>query len=62
MIHKLPEVRGSIRRLVRNRRGATMVEYAVLLVLILVAAAATFRTLGAGVGKGAASAEKAFGK
>lgn len=33
-------------RLLADRRGATMVEYALLLFLILVVASATYRTLG----------------
>jgi Flp pilus assembly pilin Flp len=41
----------SFRRLVRDQRGATMVEYAILLFVILVAAAAVYRQVGKGVRK-----------
>jgi Flp pilus assembly pilin Flp len=34
------------RRLVRDRRGATMVEYAILLFLILVTASAVYKNVG----------------
>jgi Flp pilus assembly pilin Flp len=44
--YPLKRPRATLRRFIKNRRGATMVEYAVLLVLILVAAAATFKQLG----------------
>jgi Flp pilus assembly pilin Flp len=37
--------------LVRDRRGATIVEYAILLVLVLITAAAVFRVLGKDVRK-----------
>ena len=34
------------RKLVRDQRGATMVEYAILLFLVLVVAAAVYRSVG----------------
>jgi Flp pilus assembly pilin Flp len=34
------------KRLVRDQRGATMVEYAILLFLVLVVAGAVFRSVG----------------
>jgi Flp pilus assembly pilin Flp len=37
---------GTARRLVRDRRGATMVEYAILLFLVLVTASAVYKTVG----------------
>lgn len=43
-------------KLVKDKRGATMVEYAILLFLILVIAAAIFKTLGQSVcGAGSSS-------
>lgn len=43
-----------MKRLIRKAvRGATMVEYAVLLALILVVAAAGFKAMGSKVGKAA---------
>lgn len=41
----------SARELVHDRRGATIVEYAILLVLVLITAAAVFRVLGKDVRK-----------
>jgi Flp pilus assembly pilin Flp len=38
------------RRWLRDSRGATMAEYSILLILIIVAAAATFKTLGTTAG------------
>jgi Flp pilus assembly pilin Flp len=49
-----------IRRLARDTRGATMVEYAILLSLILVACAVLFRTLGQSVTTSANMANKSF--
>ena len=43
MLPRLPSV---FRRLVRNRRGVTMVEYAVLLGVISVAAVAVLNNIG----------------
>ncbi len=40
------ERENKFRRLVRDRRGATMVEYAILLFLVLVVAAAVYRSVG----------------
>ncbi len=36
----------TFRKLVRDQRGATMVEYAILLFLVLVVAAAVYRSVG----------------
>lgn len=42
--------------LIKNRRGASMVEYALLLVAILLVAAAIFKKLGASTGSAATRA------
>ncbi len=42
----------------KKSRGASMVEYALLLVAILLLAAAAFKALGPAVGKSAASAQQ----
>jgi Flp pilus assembly pilin Flp len=39
----------TIRKFIKNRKAATMVEYAILLTLILLVAYRSFGTLGAGV-------------
>lgn len=44
------------RRLFTNRRGASMVEYAVLLIGILVIAAVAYKALGPKVGQAAVNA------
>ncbi len=43
-------------------RGASMVEYALLLVAVLILAAAAFKTLGKSVLKGAEDSNTAFSK
>lgn len=48
------------RGLLRDERGATMVEYAILLALILVASAALFKTLGQTVNTSASKAGTSF--
>jgi Flp pilus assembly pilin Flp len=45
--------RGQIRKLIKDKRGASMVEYALLLVAILLLAAAMFKALGPKVGQSA---------
>ncbi len=41
-----PGAKLSLRKLVKDRRGATMVEYAILLFLVLVTASAVYKTVG----------------
>lgn len=48
-------------QLVYGTRGATMVEYALLLFLILVVAFLAFKTLGSSVNSATTSASNAFG-
>ena len=48
-------------QLIKDKRGATMVEYAILLFLVLVIAAAIFRYLGSSVSQAAGSATSQFG-
>ncbi len=43
--------KGRFSRLVRDKRGATMVEYAILLFLVLVVASAVYRQVGKNVRK-----------
>ena len=47
-------------KLIKNNKGATMVEYAILLALILVIAAAMFKTLGSSVNTAAKDANSKF--
>ena len=47
-------------KLIKDKRGATMVEYAILLFLILVIAAAIFKTLGSSVNGAGSSAVGQF--
>lgn len=47
-------------QLLRRTKGATMVEYALLLFLILVVAFLAFKTLGSSVNSAATSAQNAF--
>ena len=52
--------RAKLHGLFRDTRGATMVEYAILLALILVIAAAVFKTLGQSVNTAATKAGTSF--
>jgi Flp pilus assembly pilin Flp len=51
----------AIRQLAQDTKGATMVEYALMLFLILVVAAAAVKTLGSKVNTAVGSASTAFG-
>jgi Flp pilus assembly pilin Flp len=51
----------SIRQLAKDSKGATMVEYALMLFLILVVAAVAVKTLGSKVTTAVGSASTAFG-
>ena len=53
-------VRNRFRRFVRDRRGATMVEYAILLFLILVIAAVVYKSVGKSVSTAGTSAAQQF--
>ena len=44
--YRSPRSRSGARALLRDRRGATMVEYALLLFLVLVVAAVVYREVG----------------
>jgi Flp pilus assembly pilin Flp len=51
-------VRKIVRLFIRNKRAATMVEYALLLALVLLVAYKSFGTLGSKISAGAAAAHK----
>lgn len=51
----------TIRQLANDTKGATMVEYALMLFLILVVAAVAVKTLGTKVSTAVTSASTAFG-
>jgi Flp pilus assembly pilin Flp len=51
----------AIRQLAQDTKGATMVEYALMLFLILVVAAVAVKTLGSKVTTAVGSASTAFG-
>jgi len=51
----------TIRQLAKDTKGATMVEYALMLFLILVVAAVAVKTLGSKVQTAVGSASTAFG-
>jgi Flp pilus assembly pilin Flp len=53
-------IREKLHRLFKDTKGATMVEYAILLALILVIAAAMFKALGSTVNRAANDANKSF--
>ena len=45
-LHVCMTISSRFKKLVRDQRGATMVEYAILLFLVLVVAAAVYRSVG----------------
>lgn len=47
--------KNTVKKLVKNRRGASMVEYALLLVAILILAAVAVKKLGYAAGQAAAN-------
>lgn len=50
------QVRKTVRRYIKNERGATMTEYAMVLFAVLVVAAGLFKTMGGKVNTGAEKA------
>jgi Flp pilus assembly pilin Flp len=60
-MNKLVKI-SKIRQLAKDTKGATMVEYALMLFLILVVAAVAVKTLGKTVNKAVDSASSAFGQ
>jgi Flp pilus assembly pilin Flp len=57
---KLTKKTNKLNKLIKDNRGATMVEYALMLFLILVLAYVGFQTLGSKVKDSATSATSAF--
>lgn len=53
-------IRSKASQLIKDKKGATMVEYAILLFLILVIAAAIYRSVGSSVSGAGASAGAQF--
>jgi Flp pilus assembly pilin Flp len=50
------QIRKNVRRFIKNERGATMTEYALVMVAVLVVAAGMFKALGSKVGAAVTSA------
>jgi Flp pilus assembly pilin Flp len=57
----MENIKNKLQALVHDKKGATMVEYAILLFLILVIAAAVYRSVGSNVSGAGSSASQQFG-